>query len=217
MRSSSSNLPDARQISFFNSCFWWSSKKRKGWLHNLRSCISTLFSPDTLSCPPSATLQSPCSCICRYINRCMGERSHLITYSALSGSSASTSDFSRRRRKGRSTWCSRLITSSDSSSLISRSSTVEPPVFSASGAENQVSKESEDANILGSRKLSRAHSSCSEFCSGVPVSNIRCRDSYCSKVAESLEVAFFMRWPSSMMMYSYLNFLRRCLSFMTSS
>ena len=53
--------------------------------------------------------------------------------------------------------------------------------------------------------------------SGVPVRRTRCRDSYCSKVALSLEAAFFMRCPSSMMMYSYRIFLSRCLSFMMSS
>ena len=35
---------------------------------------------------------------------CMFESSHLTTYSALPGSCASTSDLSRRSRKGRSTW-----------------------------------------------------------------------------------------------------------------
>ena len=39
------------------------------------------------------------------------------------------------------------------------------------------------------------------FCSGVPVSSTRCCESYCSSVAESLLAAFFIRCPSSMMMY----------------
>ena len=43
----------------------------------------------------------------------------------------------------------------------------------ASGAANHCSKVSLDAKILGSRKLSSAHSSPSEFCRGVPVSRVR--------------------------------------------
>ena len=68
---------------------------------------------------------------------CMFESSHLTTYSALPGSCASTSDLSRRSRKGRSTWCSRLMTSRLSSSVMARSSTVplDGPAL-ASGAEN---------------------------------------------------------------------------------
>ena len=51
-------------------------------------------------------------------------------------------------------------------------------------------------------RLRAAHSSVSEFCSGVPVRRMRWAASYCSSVAESFDAAFFMRWPSSMMMYA---------------
>ena len=121
----------------------------------------------------------------------------------------------RGRRGGRSTWWRRLITRSRSSSSISTSSAVPPAL--AIGAANHCSNESADEKILGSMKLSSAQSSCSEFCSGVPVSSSRCADSYCSSVALSFDAAFFMRWPSSTTMYAYWNRLRRCLSFITSS
>mmetsp|Transcript_210 Transcript_210/g.712 ORF Transcript_210/g.712 Transcript_210/m.712 type:complete len:220 (-) Transcript_210:498-1157(-) len=205
MRSRSSNLPELRQSRFASSpsCPSCSGeKKRYGWLQTLRSCISTLLSPDTLSCPAAPTEQRPWSWIWRYMSFCIGDSSHLTTYSALSGSCASTSDLSRRSRKGRSTWCSRLITSSDSSSFIAISSCADaPPARSASGAENHVSNESAEAKILGSKKLSSAQSSCRLFWRGVPVRRTRCALSYCMSVAESLEAAFFMRCPSSMMMY----------------
>jgi hypothetical protein len=107
------------------------------------------------------------------------------------------------------------MTSSVSSSVIEASS--EPPPAAASGAENHCSKVSADAKIFGRRKLSSAHSSVSEFWSGVPVKRIRCAASYCKSVDASLEAAFFMRWPSSMMMYVQRHFLRRSRSFMMSS
>ena len=57
------------------------------------------------------------------------------------------------------------------------SSTVPPwppgPLKLANGLENHCSKLSTELKIVGSRKLSSAHSSGSEFCSGVPVSSTR--------------------------------------------
>ena len=53
-----------------------------------------------------------------------------------------------------------------------------PPPNCANGLLNHASKLSTEWKILGSRKLSRDHSSGREFCSGVPVSNSRCRDVY---------------------------------------
>ena len=68
-----------------------------------------------------------------------------------------------------------MMTRRLSSSVIARSSTapLDGPAL-ASGAENHCSKVSLDEKILGSRKLSSAHSSVREFCSGVPVSSTRC-------------------------------------------
>mmetsp|Transcript_11045 Transcript_11045/g.35159 ORF Transcript_11045/g.35159 Transcript_11045/m.35159 type:complete len:218 (+) Transcript_11045:2425-3078(+) len=201
MRSRSSNLPELRQSRFVSSpsCSSCSGeKKRYGWLQTLRSCISTLLRPDTLSCPAAPTEQRPWSWIWRYMSFCIGDSSHLTTYSALSGSCASTSDLSRRSRKGRSTWCSRLMTRSDSSSFIAISSCADaPPARSASGAENHVSNESAEAKIFGSRKLSSAQSSCRLFWRGVPVSSsLRCALTLRSRSYSAVR-SFLMRCPSS--------------------
>mmetsp|Transcript_21086 Transcript_21086/g.67965 ORF Transcript_21086/g.67965 Transcript_21086/m.67965 type:complete len:218 (+) Transcript_21086:206-859(+) len=201
MRSRSSNLPELRQSRFASSpsCPSCSGeKKRYGWLQTLRSCISTLLSPDTLSCPAAPTEQRPWSWIWRYMSFCIGDSSHLTTYSALSGSCASTSDLSRRSRKGRSTWCSRLMTSSDSSSFIAISSCADaPPARSASGAENHVSNESAEAKILGSKKLSSAQSSCRLFWRGVPVSSSLCAAWKERSACETCEASFLSACPSS--------------------
>mmetsp|Transcript_29864 Transcript_29864/g.74636 ORF Transcript_29864/g.74636 Transcript_29864/m.74636 type:complete len:235 (-) Transcript_29864:978-1682(-) len=220
-RSSNSNLPEERQMAFSDwrviSSRCSRVKKRYGWLHTFLSCISTLFNPETLSSPLAPTVHSPWFCICRYNIFCSPVSSHFTTYSALSGSCASTSVFIRRSKNGRSAWCSRLITSKLSSSFIAKSSAHLSAPAAARGAENHCSNVSDELKILGRRKLSSAHSSCSEFCSGVPVSSTRRSASYCSSVALSLDAAFFIRCPSSMMMYLYRNRRSRCLSFITSS
>mmetsp|Transcript_11440 Transcript_11440/g.23912 ORF Transcript_11440/g.23912 Transcript_11440/m.23912 type:complete len:217 (-) Transcript_11440:773-1423(-) len=114
----------------------------------------------------------------------------------------STSFFSRRSKKGRSTLWSCCTTSCWSLS---------PSIL------NQSSNCSLSWKSSGTRKLSSAHSSCRLFCRGVPVMSSRLLHFSVRSTTLSREFSFLMRCASSMMMYRQWNFLRRAFSVMIIS
>jgi len=71
-----------------------------------------------------------------------------------------------------------------------------------------------DENTSGRMKLSRAHNSCKLFWRGVPVIKSRPRLTNVLMICERSESTFLIRWASSMMIYSQLNFRRVDFSLM---
>ena len=188
MRSSSSNLPDARQMCSGALRRVWSicssEKKRKGWLHTLRSCISTLFGPLTRSSPPSPTEQRPCSWISRTAPRRHRRSSHhAVLRLARQPATRPPTRPAAQQEGAHAPGGAGLITSRLSSSLMLRSSAAAsaadaracarrsrapppppPPTAAAgrpaSGAAREPLLEAVDrAKIFGSTKLRSAHSS----------------------------------------------------------
>jgi len=88
---------------------------------------------------------------------CSADMPILRIVSFFGGRLFSTSALRRRSRKGRKTLWSWETTSVSS-----------PPAAPSPPAWNQASNASDEENISGSRKWSRAHSSCRLFCRGVP-------------------------------------------------
>mmetsp|Transcript_5328 Transcript_5328/g.16713 ORF Transcript_5328/g.16713 Transcript_5328/m.16713 type:complete len:238 (+) Transcript_5328:1963-2676(+) len=137
-----------------------------------------------------------------YCSRCIGERPRLSSISFLGGRSPSTSPLTRRSKKGRSTLCSLLITSS-STSLSSRS--------------NHSRHCSAEEKMSGSKKLSSAHSSCKLFCRGVPVISRRECDERLRSTCESRDCSFFIRCASSTITYRQANLRKAVASLVTIS
>mmetsp|Transcript_17032 Transcript_17032/g.25715 ORF Transcript_17032/g.25715 Transcript_17032/m.25715 type:complete len:255 (+) Transcript_17032:666-1430(+) len=224
-RSSSSNLPAARQREA-SSC-QPSARNRYGWLHTLRSCMMTLLRPRICWPELERRLADPCVWISLYSRFCQPLISQRTTCSVFSGSWSITAALTRRSMNGRSTVCSRLMISSRSSCVSTSPSPPSPPPSAgaaaappnlAKGWENHWSKVSTELKMVGSRKFSSAHSSGRLFCSGVPVSSTRCLLWYCRlSVCANLDLVFFMRWPSSTMMYCQKTFFRAARSRMMYS
>mmetsp|Transcript_57045 Transcript_57045/g.123958 ORF Transcript_57045/g.123958 Transcript_57045/m.123958 type:complete len:247 (+) Transcript_57045:181-921(+) len=152
-----------------SGCIWCGermgrSSNRSGWLHTLRSCMSTFMIP---SIEPDARvpLVSVEAMKSSYKSRCRLESGHGTTCSTLPGNDFSTSFLSRRRRKGRRMVCSRSITSWFTVSV--------PSIMPETGFENQSLNSLCDSKMCGMRKWRRDHSSIRLFCSGVPVSSSR--------------------------------------------
>mmetsp|Transcript_20996 Transcript_20996/g.71124 ORF Transcript_20996/g.71124 Transcript_20996/m.71124 type:complete len:223 (-) Transcript_20996:1237-1905(-) len=191
------NLPEARMKA--SSATHWSVRKRYGWLTTLRSCIKTLFRPRGLASGASSpalrrfredfesasseTAWTPAERICSYKVACHAVKSHLRTFSTLSGSCPSTLALMRRSTNGLSTSCSLLMIKSRSSWDSAAPSAWSGPAWalenSAKGLLNQPSKVSAEEKMLGSKKFKSAHSSGKEFCNGVPVSKSRRLAVYC--------------------------------------
>mmetsp|Transcript_27525 Transcript_27525/g.56441 ORF Transcript_27525/g.56441 Transcript_27525/m.56441 type:complete len:228 (+) Transcript_27525:757-1440(+) len=164
-----------------------------GWLHTLRSCMSTLSS-FTLSGPPSAF--NECASLDKilvYHARCISDIPMYSLVSILGGRSFATSLFTRLSMNGRSTVCSFFTTFSRASS---------PPM------ENHSSNSSLSLNTSGNKKLSSAQSSCRLFCRGVPVINKRSWVGSLRTAFEKVAFSFLMRCASSMMRYRHANFCR---------
>mmetsp|Transcript_598 Transcript_598/g.2314 ORF Transcript_598/g.2314 Transcript_598/m.2314 type:complete len:290 (+) Transcript_598:1952-2821(+) len=119
------------------------------------------------------------------------------------GSDFSTSALSRRSRNGRSTLCSCCTTSTLSSP--------------SAPVPNHSSNCPALPNTSGSRKLSKAQSSCRLFCNGVPVMSKRLLHANMRIVLDRREFSFLMRCASSMMMYRQWNFFSAFFSLMTIS
>mmetsp|Transcript_12201 Transcript_12201/g.36790 ORF Transcript_12201/g.36790 Transcript_12201/m.36790 type:complete len:280 (-) Transcript_12201:311-1150(-) len=194
------------------SPFWsWcdSLPCESGWESSIKASSSTAGSVRPPFVRASLAAMRAC-CICSYSTFCQGERSQRTTFSIFSGSWPSTEALTRRSTKGRRTSWSRLMTSMRSSLLMlaAFSASFRPAAPNCEkGLLNQPSNESQLEKIDGSKKFSNAHSSGSEFWSGVPVSKSRRFAVYrFPSVCANLEFAFFMRWPSSTMMYCHSTF-----------
>mmetsp|Transcript_8051 Transcript_8051/g.17597 ORF Transcript_8051/g.17597 Transcript_8051/m.17597 type:complete len:217 (+) Transcript_8051:2062-2712(+) len=164
--------------------------KRYGWLQHFLNCI-TIFrmavrEPLELVEEAELMVSMSLSSTWRYRFFCTEDIPVNKMVSDLGGRDFSTSALSLRSMKGLSSLCSwpimRCLASWSSTSRL-----------------NQSSNWSEEANTSGSRKFSRAHSSCRLFCRGVPVSSSLCLVFSCRTVVENCEASFFRRWASSMM------------------
>mmetsp|Transcript_10613 Transcript_10613/g.32701 ORF Transcript_10613/g.32701 Transcript_10613/m.32701 type:complete len:298 (+) Transcript_10613:605-1498(+) len=233
--SSKRNLPDDRiKVS---STVHASVRNKNGWLQTFRSCMRTLFRPRdaagrATAAPPGVSpsggaglsercAAAPVARICSYKTFCHAVRSTRTTFSTFSGNWPRTADLTLRKTNGRSTSWSRWITNMRSSCANATSSAGWPGPWvrnSANGLLNQPSNVSTDEKMDGSRKLSNAQSSGSEFCKGVPVNKRRRFAVYkFPSVCANFEFAFFMRWPSSTTMYSQPTRLSTALSLITYS
>ena len=135
-----------------------------------------------------------------------------MTCYLLSGNSDSTYFLTLLSKNGLKTWCKRLIIKSCSYSLRTTDSFY--PVLLEMAMENHFSKSSQLLKTLGSKKFKSAQSYPRLFWRGVPVSNNLWLLWYCwPKTPANLLLAFFILWPSSIMIYfqSYLLSLSRSL------
>ena len=174
------------------------SSKRSGWLHTLRSCMSTFMMPRKEP-EPSVSRVWPLAMKSSYSSRCRFASGHGTTTSILSLRLFSTSFLSRRSRKGRRILCSRSMTSWLTVSV--------PSIMPVTGLLNQSLNSLWLSKMCGIRKCSSDQSSIRLFCSGVPVSSSRRFELKLSSVCQRCERKFLMWCASSST--RYFHFLRR--------
>mmetsp|Transcript_16966 Transcript_16966/g.52600 ORF Transcript_16966/g.52600 Transcript_16966/m.52600 type:complete len:384 (-) Transcript_16966:2183-3334(-) len=171
--------------------------KRSGWLHTLRSCMSTLSTPMKLP-PCMATLTSAREMKSSYSSRWRLDMRHMMTCSTLGGRLFSTSFFRRRSRKGRRMACNRPTIFLLAAARAAASSAL-PSTADCTGCENHWRNSACERNTCGMRKCMSDHSSIRSFCRGVPVSSRRRAALKLSSVCQRCERQFLIMWASSRM------------------